>query len=109
MPDKMIATVRIENDTVFVTINDPKVDGQKSIFEVLIDANPPIAEIERIIFDFDVVSFINSLGIAEFISIIRFFTEKNKKLKFKFVNVDKKIIKIFKMIELSNIADIEAR
>jgi hypothetical protein len=40
---------------------------------------------------------------------MRYFSEKKPKLKFKYVNVDKKIAKIFKMIELNSIADVESR
>jgi anti-anti-sigma factor len=105
----MIASIETENDTVKIKINVDKLDGQNSIFELLIEKKIMVHKIEKMVIDFDNVTYINSLGIAEFISLMRYFTEKRSKMKYKFINVDKKISKIFKMIELNNIADIESK
>ena len=105
----MIANHEIQDDTLKITINEEKLDGQNSLFEFMVEQDIVDKRTERIVFDFDKVTYINSLGIAEFISLMRFFSEKKPKIKFKYINVDKKIAKIFKMIELSSIADIESR
>jgi len=105
----MIADFKIEDECLSVTINESKLDGQESLFEFIIEQNVVEKKIEKIIFDFVNVNYINSLGIAEFISLMRFFSEKKPKMKYKYINVDKKISKIFKMIELGSIADIESR
>jgi len=105
----MIVDIETEADTIKININEPKLDGQNSLFELLLEKKIVTKKIEKIIINFDKVSYINSLGIAEFISLMRYFSEKSPKLKYKYINVDKKIAKIFKMIELSSIADIESR
>jgi anti-anti-sigma factor len=105
----MIANCETENEILKVKINDVRLDGQNSLFDFLVEQSAVTDKIEKIIFDFDKVNYINSLGIAEFISLMRYFSEKKPKLKFKYVNVDKKIAKIFKMIELNSIADVESR
>ncbi|MDH4262800.1 MAG: STAS domain-containing protein [Spirochaetia bacterium] len=105
----MIADVEFIQDAVKIKINETKIDGQNSIFELLIEKKILTKKIEKIIIDFENVIYINSLGIAEFISLMRYYSEKRPKMKYKFINVDKKISKIFKMIELDNIADIESK
>lgn len=105
----MIAKIDIDHEALTVIINEPRLDGQVSLFEFFLDRNLIQDNIEKIIFDFNSVNYINSLGIAEFISLMRYYSEKRPKLKYKFINVEKKISKIFKMIELSSIADIESK
>lgn len=105
----MIATIEKDHDTIRIKINEPKLDGQNSLFELLIEKKIINNKIDKIIIDFDNVTYINSLGIAEFISLMRYFSEKKPKIKYKYINVEKKISKIFKMIELGSIADIESK
>ncbi|MDH4200401.1 MAG: hypothetical protein OEV66_08490 [Spirochaetia bacterium] len=105
----MIAEIATDHDSLIVLIKEPRLDGQVSLFEFFLDNNIIHNNVEKIIFDFNHVTYINSLGIAEFISLMRYLSEKRPKLKYRFVNVEKKISKIFKMIELTSIADIESR
>jgi len=105
----MIASFETDFNTVKVIINEVKIDGQNSIFEFMVEQKIAIKNIEKMIIDFDKVAYINSLGIAEFISLMRYYTEKKPKIRYRFINVDKKISKIFKMVELGSIADIESK
>lgn len=105
----MIAEIETDHDTVHILITEPKLDGQNSLFELLVEQQVINNKIEKIVIDFNNVTYINSLGIAEFISLMRYFSEKKPKIKYKYINVDKKISKIFKMIELGSIADIESK
>ena len=105
----MVSKIDSDQDSIRILIDSTRLEGQNSIFEYLLDQNINIDPVDRIIFDFSKVEYINSLGIAEFISLMKYYSEKKKRLKFKFYNVDKKIAKVFKMIELGTIADIETK
>jgi len=105
----MIANIESDHDVIRVQILEPVLDGQQSLFELLVEKKIVTKKTERMIIDFENVTYINSLGIAEFISLMRYFSEKKPKMKYRFINVDKKIAKVFKMIELGNIADIETK
>jgi anti-anti-sigma regulatory factor len=55
----MIANIDIDHDTVKIKINDPKLDGQNSIFELLIEKKIVAKNIDKIVIDFDNVTYIN--------------------------------------------------
>ncbi|MES0489088.1 MAG: hypothetical protein ABUK01_03790 [Leptospirales bacterium] len=100
----------IEQSSMKVSIHTEKLEGEIPIFDtVLARHNESGGKIGKIVFNFDEVQYINSLGIAEFISIIRYFSGLNEKTKFKFINLDKKIAKVFKMVEMHNLADIDTK
>jgi len=102
--------IKIEQSSMRVSIHTEKLEGEIPIFEsVLAKHNENGGKVGKIVFDFDEVQYINSLGIAEFISIIRYFSGLNDKTKFKFINLDKKIAKVFKMVEMHNLADLDTK
>jgi len=104
-----IVKLNYEIDSLSIIFMKPHIEGNDPIFEIVIDQFDKRKKINRIIFNFEKVSYINSLGIAELISLMRYFQGFNPKAKFKFIELDKKIAKIFKMVELGNLADIETR
>ena len=101
--------IQLNQGALNIKINQPQVEGDQEVLNELMDGNYSEEKINKIVFDFEDVEYINSLGIAEFIAIMKFFSQSKKKMKFKFANVDKKIGKIFKMVELGNLADIETK
>ena len=102
--------IAIEQSSMKVNIHSEKLEGEIPIFDtVLTHHTENGGKITKIVFNFEEVQYINSLGIAEFISIIRYFSGLNEKTKFKFINLDKKIAKVFKMVEMHNLADIDTK
>jgi len=101
--------LEIKNGMLNVVITEPRIEGSNHIFEQLVE-NDEITEkknINKIIFDLINVEYINSLGIAEFISIIRYYTNLTSgAAKFKFVNVRKEIKKLFSIVELGQLVEI---
>ena len=106
----MAVKLKFLGDTIQVTINNSRIEGQNFIFQALVeDSNLP-KNIENLIFDMDKVEYVNSLGIAEFISIHRYFASvTNSKTRIRFINVNQKIANLFRLIELGNLSEIELK
>lgn len=92
-----------------IKIENAQVEGDQEVLNELLEKGYNEQKISKVVFDFENVEYINSLGIAEFIAIMKYFSQEKRKIKYKFINVDKKIGKIFKMVELGNLADIETK
>ncbi len=105
----MAYETKFEQGVFTVLLEKERQEGEQDILNGLIESDYSGMTIDKVIFDFDRVIYINSLGIAEFISVMKFMISKFEKIKFKFINVDKKIAKIFKMVELGNLADIDTK
>lgn len=99
----------IENGTLTIQPENDRQEGEQDILNGIIETDFSDSLIDKVVFNFDKVVYINSLGIAEFISLMKYLGGSFDKVKFKFINVDKKIAKIFKMVELSNLADIDTK
>ena len=103
----MSIKVDYKGDTIAVKINEPRIEGKNNIFQTLVEDHDYPQDIDNLVFDLDAVNYVNSLGIAEFISIHRYFSSINEgKTKISFVNVDKKIATLFEMVELGNLSTI---
>jgi len=104
----MAVEIQVTNEAAVIKIGDEQINGQNFIFDdVMVHFDQNKEDFEKVIVDFSKVEYVNSLGIAEMISMIKYFREKNKKIKFKMINVNKKVVKLFKMVELGTLADIE--
>jgi len=102
--------LEIEQGVLKVDLQSSRIEGEYSIFDAINDFySERKVKIRKVVFNFEKIEYINSLGIAEFISTIRYFSEVDEIIKFKFVNVEKRIAKIFKMMELNTVADIETK
>ena len=101
--------ISLSQNILNIKLGNSQVEGDQEVLNNLLENNYTEEKINKIIFDFDKVEYINSLGIAEFIAIMKYFSQEKRKIKYKFINVDKKIGKIFKMVELGNLADIETK
>lgn len=92
-----------------VDIDLKRIEGQNQIFEQLLEMKPPVAQIQQIEFDLARVDYINSLGIAEFISIYRYFNDESKEnFRFIFHNVAPEIAQIFEIVEIGQISEISS-
>ena len=102
--------LELEQGVLKVNLLSSRIEGEYSIFDAINDFYAEKNEkVRKVVFNFEKIEYINSLGIAEFISTIRFFSEVDEIIKFKFINVEKRIAKIFKMMELNTVADIDTK
>jgi len=100
-----------EGNTLKISINDKRIDGDNHIMNALKEGNFIRPEIECLEFDFYSVEYLNSLGITEFVNINRSFSnpEKKKKTKFKFLNVSSHIYAILELVEMHKMAEIQMK
>ncbi|MDH5719247.1 MAG: STAS domain-containing protein [Spirochaetia bacterium] len=101
--------IEINEGILNVVVNEKRIEGSNHIFEHLVEESKisDKDKVKKIIFDFANVEYINSLGIAEFISIIRYYTNvTNAVAKYKFINVNKDIRKLFSLVELGHLVEI---
>lgn len=92
---------------LIVHIRQKRLEGETALLQSITEES----EYERVTsieFDMSDVTYVNSLGIAEFISIYRYYNmgENSKKVKLLFTHLRPEIAKIFKLVELGQIADI---
>lgn len=103
----MAVTVDYLGDTLRVQIIHPRIEGKNYIFEALVEDASLSKDVSRIKIDMEGVEYINSLGIAELISIHRFYDRTNNgQTRIIFKNVDPKIASIFRMVEMEKICEI---
>ena len=106
----MSVKVQYRGDTIDVKVNHSRIDGKNLIFQALVDDPSIPKEVEFLVFNLANVDYVNSLGIAEFISIHRYFNSVNERgTRIRFTDVDTKIATLFKMVELGNISEIELK
>ncbi|MDH5716554.1 MAG: hypothetical protein OEZ22_02825 [Spirochaetia bacterium] len=102
--------INYTDDNINVIIKSPRIEGENTIFESLVEDETTPKNVSKITFDMSDVKYVNSLGIAEFISIVRFFTNiSNGNTKYTFINVDKNIAKLFHIVELGSLVHIEEK
>lgn len=96
-----------KTQTATCRIGDECLIGQNEIFDRIINKIEIPGTVKKIIFDFEKVSYINSMGIAEFIALFRYFNDDNNgSVKFLFRNVNRYICEIFSLIEFSKLCEI---
>lgn len=97
-------------NSIVVKVMYPRVDGNNLIFRRLIEEEKLDFDIQKIVFDMDRVEYVNSLGIAEFISLHRYFSGSfDHPVEFEFINLEPKINSIFQMVEIGKLAKVSLK
>jgi len=105
----MTFEITLKEGILNIVVLKAHITGESKILNELVERNYIKSNISKVIFDFEHVEYISSLRIAEFIGIIKYFSKGKNKPGYKFINVDSKVAKIFYMIELNDLADIETK
>ena len=68
--------LELEQGVLKVDLLSSRIEGEYSIFDAINDFYSERKEkVRKVVFNFEKIEYINSLGIAEFISTIRFFSD----------------------------------
>lgn len=103
----MLADVSKEGKELHIKILQSRLEGDNLLLKKLQGEGFIERDVEVVEFDFDKVDYLNSLGITEIVNIHRLYMEKTKnKAKFRFINVDKKVLAILELVELHKLAEI---
>ena len=106
----MAIHVQQKSNQLNVSVNLRRIDGNNEIFRALVDDSSLDLDVELIEFDMDKVEYMNSLGIAEFISLHRYFVDLNNgKTRFAFTNLDPKIYTLMNLVEIGKLADLHKK
>ena len=103
----MAVSIEYKGDILEIKIHSSRIDGKNEIFEALTETTIP-SGIEIVEIDMRRVSYINSLGIAELVSIYRYLMqdEKRKNLKFRFLNVKPEVAQLLRLVEFADLVEI---
>ncbi len=102
-------SIDIQSGEITVKLQLRRLEGDTKLLSAL-TARPEYSDPRSIEFDMADVIYVNSLGIAEFISVYRYYNvEKGKKVKIIFSHLRPEIAKIFHLVELGQISDIIIR
>ncbi len=103
----MSVTIEKEGSTLRIIVHHPRLDGENQILNEIKKGNYFSPDIQLVELDFDRVEYINSLGISEIINIHRNFSDASGgKAKFRFKNLDRKVLAILELVEIQKIAEI---
>ncbi len=106
----MAVKIKYRGDTLDIFVTSTRIEGKNEIFQTLVEDNTLPKEVENLVFDLNEVDYVNSLGIAEFISIHRYFSSVNQgRTRMRFVNVEPKIAQLFEMVELGNLSEVQKK
>ncbi len=103
----MLVDITKEGTRIKIKVNHSRIDGENTMIGALKAGNYFSPDVTQVDFDFEAVGYINSLGITEVINIHRNFNEAaSDKVKFRFINVDRKVLAILDLVEMKKIAEI---
>lgn len=84
--------------------------GDNTLFRFITNEINVPEDAHTILFDFTSVDYINSLGIAELISIFRYFQRRySDEVEFKLVAVSPEVKKVLEIVEIDQFFDIESK
>lgn len=98
----MHAEVQQDGSQLFVRLLQPRLEGDNHIVDALkeyVGSTPDLVEL-----DFSKVTYMNSRGITELVSLYRLFD--NDVTKLRFINVKGRVRHVMDLVELHHIADI---
>lgn len=104
----MAVNITTSESKVTVKINLPRVEGQNSIYTALVNEKKLPITVSKIEFDMQRVTYINSMGLAEFIAIYRYLTTHSRQeFTMSFFNLSPNIARMFRLIELGELAELQ--
>ena len=98
-----------ENDHLLLVVHSSRIDGDNKIFMTVKQSDLEPGIFASIEIDLQAVVYLNSLGIAEIISVFRYFKGEREKLKMVLKNVDASIAKLFDVVELAHVFEIQLK
>jgi ABC-type transporter Mla MlaB component len=105
----MSTQIQIEDDTLRVKVDHPRMDGENLILSALRDGDWFDRSFLRLEIDFEHVEYLNSLGITELVTIHRTLRDRGNRARIRFIHVDRKVNAILELVELQKIADIQLK
>lgn len=90
-----------QNDILIFRLPHGCLQGDNDLFRFIANQSDLPSETSSIQFDFEQIDYINSLGVAELISIFRYLQRKyHQDIEFNLINVSAEIQKLLKIVEM---------